>query len=270
MPTVLSDKQKYISRSPDNLMIGPVSRRVMIDLIRDRKVTSRYTFSVDGGPFHPVTSDPEFRQHLSRYEELPPEAPSSPPLSISDQARTDLDSLDDDDEDDEVDFTLSLHDLKDTVLELARLRQKLDDDEGVLETLDTIEPMEEAPVAVGDDDVIAIGDEMETQVEEAYEEVEVLELEEISDGGPARQVAKVPTSGRARLKAELLSPENRYTIRNPDGLMLGPVRIATVKDLIEAGALERKSQIQKNNDRFVDAWAIPEIRFLIVRLSQKK
>ncbi len=291
MPTVLSDKQKFVTRSPDGLKIGPVSRRVIVDLIRDRKVTSKHTFSADGGEFRPVTEDKEFYQHLSKYETLPPmqaypdnaisippfsapppaptpaaahvSAPPAPAVAISDQARSDLDAMEDDDDDDDSDFSISLHELKDTVMALSKSRQNAGGE--VMETLDEIELVE----AGSDDDVIAIGDDSATDVEETFEEVEVMELED-AGSGPKRQVAKVPTSGRARLKAELLNPENRYVIRNADGLMLGPVRIATVKDLIEHGAIDRRALIQKNEERFADAWSIPEIRFLIVRLSQKK
>ncbi len=274
MPTVLSDKQKYITRSPDGLMIGPVSRRVVIDLIRDRKVTVAHTFSVDGGPFTPASDDDEFRQHLGKYESLPPKtapAASAPSAAakpvISEQAKSDLDALEEDDDEDDADFSLDLHELKETVLELTRMRQKLEDDTNVIEALSEVEPVE--PLAPGDEEVLAMGDEAELSEIEPMEEVEVLELD--SPGTPPqRQTAKVPTSGRTRLKSELMNPQNRYTIRNSDGLLLGPVRIATVRDLIEAGALDRRTAINKNDEGFTPAWELPEVRFLLVRLAQKK
>ncbi|MCW5830232.1 MAG: hypothetical protein KIT79_13060 [Deltaproteobacteria bacterium] len=290
MPTVISSKQTYITRSPDGLMIGPVSRRVVVELIRDRKVSVGHTFSVDGGPQVPIYEDDEFRQYLSKFGPVPakggaaaadkPVAPAGPrpsaaaapavsvPPVVSEQTQHDLEMLDDeDDDDDDSDFTLSFHEVKDVVLSLSRQRQKLEDDEGVLETLDDV-PLAEI-VSADDEDVVAIGDEMELPPDEVFEEVEVLELE-AAETGPVRQAAKVPTSGRARLKAELTNPSNRYKIQNPDGLMLGPVRIPTVRDLVEAGAIDRRAKISKNDGPYVDAWSLPEVRFLIVRLSQKK
>ncbi len=99
--------------------------------------------------------------------------------------------------------------------------------------------------------------------------VEVVEVVELEASAKVTKSAPVPTSGRARLKSELLSTQNRYTIQDVDGLLLGPVRIGTIRDLIEAGVIQRHAKIAKNDSRFMRADEITEIRFLFVRLAQK-
>lgn len=58
-------------------------------------------------------------------------------------------------------------------------------------------------------------------------------------------------------------PDARYRIRYPDGLMLGPVKIDTIRELFEAGNLTGQEDIQREDEDWVPFADLPELYELV-------
>ncbi len=102
-------------------------------------------------------------------------------------------------------------------------------------------------------------------------EIELEEIEEIEELSPEGEAIELEVIGAAPAPAalsELTNPDNRYTIRDPDGLVLGPVRIATIRDLMDAGKVTRAYQIKKNNAGWIALPQVPELVYLLRRAEK--
>ena len=58
-------------------------------------------------------------------------------------------------------------------------------------------------------------------------------------------------------------PDARYRIRYPDGLMLGPVKFGTIKELFKSGNLTGQEEVQRDEDAWVPFAELPELAVLI-------
>lgn len=58
-------------------------------------------------------------------------------------------------------------------------------------------------------------------------------------------------------------PDARYRIRYPDGLMLGPVKLGTIKELFAGGNLTGQEEVQRENDPWVAFAELPELAELV-------
>lgn len=58
-------------------------------------------------------------------------------------------------------------------------------------------------------------------------------------------------------------PDARYRIRYPDGLMLGPVKLATIKELFQSGNLTGQEEVQRENEPWAAFAELPELADLV-------
>jgi len=220
----------YTVRSPDGLELGPIRADTVLDLIRAKKITGNETISRDGSPHTPIKQVEAFAFAINS-------AGAASVKSVS----TDLGDLPlpDEEEDEEIDLDVL--------------------DAGTLEEAD--EPAGGEPESFSIDLDEAAGaaeaEEIELEEVEAIEEIEAEAEIEVIDEAPASAAL-----------AELTNPSNRYTIRDPDGLVLGPVRIATIRDLMDAGKVTRAYQIKKNDTCWIPLPQVPELTYLLQRAEK--
>lgn len=223
--------ENYTIRTPDGLELGPVRAETIVDLIRDKRVFGNESISVDGGPWTPITKFERFARALG----IAKEKPAGP--------RTSLDDLDD------IPGPPSVADAEELDLEEVDL-EEVDVD---LELAD--EEEEAALDAQVADESLVIDLEEVSEVEAEAEPLELEVIEPVAEETPTEAIE------------ELKNPNNRYTIRNPDGLVLGPVRSGTLRDLIEAGAVTRQVEISKNGRPYVPLPQVPELNYLFARVA---
>ena len=59
------------------------------------------------------------------------------------------------------------------------------------------------------------------------------------------------------------SPDARYRIRYPDGLLLGPVKLAALKELLDTGNLTGSEEVQREDEDWVSFADLPELEELL-------
>lgn len=116
---------------------------------------------------------------------------------------------------------------------------------------------------------------LELESLDAGDDAEILELEPVELAGVQElEVLEVEPErakpAAADVRAELKNPDNRYTIRNSDGLVLGPVRVATLRDLMQAGAVAVTAEIQKNNEEWKPLAQVPELLYLYDQVREEE
>ena len=58
-------------------------------------------------------------------------------------------------------------------------------------------------------------------------------------------------------------PDTRYRIRYPDGLILGPVKLGTIKELFNTGNLTGQEEVQRESDPWAGFAELPELAELV-------
>lgn len=294
----------YTVRTPDGLELGPVRPETIVDLILTKKILGNETVSSGDGNWIALTEVDEFRRAVDKREGRLCEDEEQP---ISAAAQTDLDDLPPPPEptvDIALDESAPIEEVSEEAEEVLDIEEAavVEDAEVVEDHIDLgdiedaledahlptdppkkpveVPPAEPAAAALAsdmDDGGISIdlGEELGDEVldVEPLEEEEVLELETLELAGVQElEVLEVqPQAARPAtdVREELKNPDNRYTIRNSDGLVLGPVRVATLRDLIQAGAVAISAEIQKNQDPWKPLAQVPELLYLYDQIKQE-
>ena len=290
----------YTVRTPDGLELGPVRAETVVDLILTKKILGNETVSEGGGEWVALKSVDEFRRAVDKREGKLDEGEDEP---ISAAAQTDLDdlppppgekleiSLDDTvpaSDVEEAEEILENADLvEDDRIDLGDIEDALED--AHLPTNPPAKPVQVPPAAkpaaakaapapaatdLSDGGIeIDLGDDDDDVLEAEPIEEEVLELEPLELAGVQElevlEVKPKAAKPATDVRAELKNPENRYTIRNSDGLVLGPVRVATLRDLIQAGAVAVTAEIQKNTDPWKPLASVPELLYLYDQIKSE-
>jgi len=229
-PTPARAVSRYAVRSSDGLILGPIKLRTVAVLAREKRILGREEVSKDDSEFQPLMSYPELA-------ELFP-------------------------------------DLK-TILDTDGLEDKVDEafmavfgaDEGRSETAAPAP----APVAAADAEPVAAAAESfaleERAVTAAVLEVPPEEVGTEFDLGNEGDEAAASEEAEEEIIENLEPlpeppPDARYRIRYPDGLILGPVKVGTVRELFQSGNLTGQEEVQREDDPWVGFADLPELAAL--------
>ncbi|MCB0221758.1 MAG: hypothetical protein KDH09_18825 [Chrysiogenetes bacterium] len=289
----------YTVRTPDGLELGPVRPETIVDLILTKKILGNETVSSGDGNWIALTEVDQFRRAVDKREGRLGDDEEQP---ISAAAQTDLDDLPPPPEptvDIALDESAPIEEVTEEAEEILDIEEAdevgeaemveehidLGDIEDALEDVHLptdppknpveVPPAETAAADLDDGGIsIDLGEELGDEVldVEPLDEEEVLELETLELAGVQElEILEVqPEAARPAtdVRDELKNPDNRYTIRNSDGLVLGPVRVATLRDLIQAGAVAISAEIQKNQDPWKPLAQVPELLYLYDQVKQ--
>jgi len=131
----------------------------------------------------------------------------------------------------------------------APVERKAEPEEMAVSESDSGETGEEEPVEPALEPEVDVGTEFDLDgAGEGEEEAEPEEEEEIiEDLEPIIEP----------------SPDTRYRVRYPDGLMLGPIKLATIKELFDVGNMTGQEEVQREDEPWVNFVELPELAELV-------
>jgi predicted Zn finger-like uncharacterized protein len=276
---------RYTIRNPDGLILGPIKLRTVTVLVREKRIHGNEEVQKDEGPFKPLLDFPELAQffpHLKpgpeeeAKEEKPAEAagekeelieeeieipleeereslaeeaeaaPAEPEARVADAGAPVEEKAGEEKEEEEVEEGAAMLDLD----EVSGLRAEVEEEaEAAPSPVDEEEEKYWAELqdkVKKSEEIVAKGEipetleeELEPPMEKAEPEEEEEEIEELEE-----LVEEAEGAGEVSAGPE---PEDtaRYRVRYSDGMVLGPVKISTIKDLFTAGNLTGQEEIQR-------------------------
>jgi predicted Zn finger-like uncharacterized protein len=226
-PTPAGAVSRYAVRSSDGLILGPIKLRTVAVLAREKRILGREEVSRDDSEFQPLMSYPELAELF-------------PDLKV--------------------------------ILDTDGLEDKVDEafmavfgaDEGRSETAAPVAAADAEPVVVAAESFALEERAATTAVLEVPPEEEGTEFDLGNEGGEAAASEEAEEEIIENLEPLPEPPADaRYRIRYPDGLILGPVKVGTVRELFQSGHLTGQEEVQREDDPWVGFADLPELAALV-------